>query len=106
MRYESRIEIWKSKPAWLVKLVSERKRLFTAFAQVVQTHAWEGTPSEGVPCLIEKGDASLLIWVTPSRGLGIALKAMTDIAEYFEPMLFVTPNGHLTLKALVEKFSG
>jgi hypothetical protein len=105
VHYESRIEIWKSKPAWRAKSARERERILGACAQVIQARAEKITLSDGALCLIEKADASLLIWETSLQGSGVASKVSADIAEYFEPLLFVKPDGTLSLKTLVEKLA-
>lgn len=106
MREEPRIEIWRSKPLWRNKDTNERKRLFVAFTQAVQAHEAEAGSAENGPFLIEKTEWSLLIWMSPPSGSSRAVKVVADIAVYFEPMLFVSLNDHLTLTGLVEKLSG
>jgi hypothetical protein len=101
---ESRIEIWKSKPAWLAKPSDERKRIFENFARTVRAAQFQTAPAESGPFLVEKESGHLLIWNAETNSLAEA-QTVGELLHYFEPLLFVTLNHHLTIKALVAKLA-
>jgi hypothetical protein len=100
---ESRIEIWKSKPAWLAKPSDERKRIFENFACAVRAEQFQTAQAEGGPFLVEKEAGHLLIWNAETNRITVQTQDVVDLLQYFEPLLFVTLNHRLTIKALVAK---
>ena len=99
-----RIEIWKSKPAWHAKPASARKEIFEDFARAVRPNTSHSSQAENGPFLVEKDAEDLLIWSAETNPI-VEAQAVGELLCYFEPLVFVTLNSHLTIEGLVARLA-